>query len=111
MKALTSILLTTSFCREKEKENLTNIVQITNHDCLRYVECLVSDSVIDHYRQSQKSLTIRELNGRNLAQREPTFHEVIVSVFNNEGFCPFPTAYPMLHNDFVGKVQIDPHCG
>ena len=76
-------------------------------DCLRFVEAMVSDPVLDTYRFSQKALTRTELDARNSCTRDLTFFEKVSNQFNDTEFKPFSTSYPSLHPDFVDQILLE----
>ena len=92
--------------REQIEKNDVQSTNITFVDRIRFIHCLIVDEVEILYLKSQNSMLRSELDARNSDSRIPTFHQKIVSVFNDSSFEPESVSYNDLHEDFSSKITL-----
>ena len=92
--------------REKNRSSELTGSRITLTDRLRLMESILSDDVINLYRDSQASMTRAQLDSRNSSERQPTFYEAAANKFNNEEYIPFSSSYRSLHPDFYESIEL-----
>jgi hypothetical protein len=78
-------------------------------DRLRFVECMVLDTVKPLYLSSQQVLLRYEMDGRKSSTASPDFYDVVSDAFNDTTFNPTSRCLPELHPDFIESIQLPLH--
>jgi hypothetical protein len=75
-------------------------------DQLRFVECMVLDTVKPLYFKVNECMNRYELDGRKSDNIPDDFYGVITREFNNEAFTPYSWPLPELHDDFAEAMPL-----
>lgn len=89
---------------ERTDNQISGNISFVDH--LRFIHCLILDEKKLLYMTSQNTMLSSELDARNSSTRNPTFHEKMVMVFNDDLFEPESIFYADLHVDFVDIISL-----
>ena len=75
-------------------------------DRMRFIECMVLDSVKPLYFKVHEVMTRQELDGRNSSNAPTDFYDEVTKVFNDASFVPLSRRIPELHEDFSDHFEL-----
>jgi hypothetical protein len=73
---------------------------------MRFVECMVLDSVKPLYLKVHEVMERHELDGRKSDNSPADFYDVVTKEFNNEEFVPFSRCLPHLNDRFSESTPL-----
>jgi hypothetical protein len=76
----------------------TTRTTLRSFERMRFVECMVLDSVKPLYLKVHEVMNRYELDGRNSEKSPPDFYDVVTDEFNNVEFAPVSRCLPHLHD-------------
>ena len=81
-------------------------IYLRKNDRMRFVECMVLDSVKPLYLKVNEVMTRHEMDGRNSTNVQHNFYDRVCEEYNTTSFVPVSRLLPDLHPDFENAYDL-----